>query len=85
MLTLGCGLSPWSHACRIYEHRHPTFNFIGAHNFRELGHNSGRWMVIGVVKPTPEMLAGDVPVSADPFLNSMRNVAKEFKKIKREK
>ena len=69
----------------VYEHRLPVFNFIGSHNFRELGHNSGRWMVIAVVNPSEELRKGDMPVSADPFLNGLRNVAKDFKRAKREK
>ena len=32
--------------------RFPTLNKVGSHNFRELGHNTGKLFVIGCIDPT---------------------------------
>jgi protein disulfide-isomerase-like protein len=36
----------------VRERRFPTLNKIGSHNFRELGHNTGKLFVVGAIDPS---------------------------------
>lgn len=48
--------------------RFPTLNKVGSHNFRELGHNTGKLFVVGVTDPTDAAKTG-------PFVEFMQRLS----------